>query len=294
MNRSTGASALFRALVRATLGSRVAVGLAAALVAAGVPASAADMPAMPRFVLSEAQTWIVTVSGNGVAQPRFPGAREYTAFGYPSVGIRRAGDPVRFTAPDDGISFTLFESPGLRFGPVARIQSGRYLSDDRRRLFGLRKIEWAVEPGAFVEFWPTQFLRTRVELRHGVNGHDGFVGTLSADYVQPVGRFILSLGPRFQFGDQAFNSRYFDVSPVEATLNGRVSPYSAGGGFNTVGALAAATYTFDETWSVTGYGGYNRLVGDSGRSPIVRRLGTPDQFTFGAKVSYSFSMPSLF
>lgn len=294
MTRPTDPSATPHAVRRAV--SRTKAGLGAALLATGLAsaASAADMPAMPRFALADATTWIVTISGNGVAQPRFPGARDYTAFGYPSVEIRKAGEPVRFSAPDDGISFTLFESPNFRFGPVARFQAGRYLSDDRRRLFGLRKVEWSVEPGAFVEFWPTQFLRARVELRHGVHGHDGFVGSLGADFIQPLGALTLSIGPRFQYGDEAFNSRYFSVSPVEATLNGRVSPYSAGGGFNTVGALAAATYTVNEQWAVTGYGGYNRLVGDAGRSPIVRSLGTPNQFTFGAKVSYSFSMPALF
>jgi MipA family protein len=287
MTRMTALSARFRTLHLALLLSGVST-------AAGAADLAADAPTMPRFALAQADTWIVTVSGNGVAQPRFPGARDYTAFGFPSVDFRKAGEPVRFSAPDDGVSFTVFESPVFRFGPVARFQSGRYLSDDRRRLFGLNKINWAVEPGAFFEFWPTQFLRTRVELRRGVNGHHGFVGSIGADYVLPVGQFVFSLGPRFQYGDEAFNSKYFSVSPLEAALNGQVTPYSAGGGFNTVGVLAAATYTLDERWAVTGYGGYNRLVGDSGRSPIVRRLGTPDQFTFGAKVSYSFSMPALF
>ena len=284
MTRSTVPSARFLSTLR----------LAALLGGLPVAAVAAALPEMPRFVLAQADTWIVTVSGNAVAQPRFPGSREYAGFGFPSVDFRRAGEPVRFSAPDDGVSFTLFESPIFRFGPVARFQAGRYLSDDRRRLFGLNKIDWAVEPGAFFEFWPTQFLRTRVELRRGVNGHHGFVGSLGADYVQPLGALTLSIGPRFQYGDEAFNSKYFSVSPLEAALNGQVTPYSAGGGFNTVGVLAAATYTLDERWAVTGYGGYNRLVGDSGRSPIVRRLGTPDQFTFGAKVSYSFSMPALF
>lgn len=269
---------------------------AALLISASVsPAAlAADMPSMPRFALAQADTWIVTLSGNGVAQPRFPGSRDYTAFGYPSVDIRRAGDPVRFSAPDDGVSFTLFESPALRFGPVARFQAGRYYSDDRKRLFGLNDVQWTIEPGIFAEFWPTQFLRTRVELRHGIHGHHGFVGSIGADYVQPIGALTLSLGPRFQFGDDSFADKYFGVSPIEAALNGRVTPYNPGGGFNTVGVLGAATYVFNEQWAVTGYAGYNRLVGDAGRSPIVRRLGTPDQFTFGTKISYSFSMPALF
>ena len=49
--------------------------------------------------------------------------------------------------------------PALRRG--RRYQSGRYFGDDRRNLFGLREVKWSVEPGAFVEAWPVEWLRAR-------------------------------------------------------------------------------------------------------------------------------------
>ena len=45
-----------------------------------------------------------------------------------------------------------------------------------------------------------------------------------------------------------------------------------------------------EQWATTVYAGYDRLVGDAGDSPITRRLGSQDQFTVGARLSYSFAI----
>lgn len=261
-------------------------------------AHAADMPlavqAAPTFTTVDPNTWIVTVSGNIQAIPQYPGAKDYTAVGYPSVDIRRAGEPKRFSAPDDGVSFSLYDTPNFHFGPTARFVPGRSFNDNRDALVGFRRVRFAVEPGAFVEFWPLDNLRTRFELRHGVYGHHGFTGTVAVDLVQPIGQFVFSIGPRFNFGDDAFAQKYFGVEPYAAAINGTIQPYRADS-FTSLGLLGALTYTFDPRWAVTGYAGYSRIVGSSALSPLAQgRFGTPDQFTAGLKVDYSFTMPALF
>jgi outer membrane scaffolding protein for murein synthesis (MipA/OmpV family) len=90
------------------------------------------------------------------------------------------------------------------------------------------------------------------------------------------------------FGDSNFADAYFSVTPFEASLNGLVTPYKASGGVTSVGVLASASYAWSEQWSTTVYAGYRRLVGDAADSSITRRLGSPDQFTVGASLSYSF------
>ena len=77
------------------------------------------------------------------------------------------------------------------------------------------------------------------------------------------------------------------ATPFEAALNGRVTPSRARGGVTSLGAL---TYQWSEQWTTTVYAGYDRLVGDAGDSPITRRLGSQDQFTVGARLSYSFAI----
>jgi outer membrane scaffolding protein for murein synthesis (MipA/OmpV family) len=231
--------------------------------------------------------WVTTIKGNITAGPKYPGADDYSIMGFPSVSFSRVGTPRRFSAPDDGLSFSVLDETSLRFGLVGRFQGGRYLADNRE-LFGLAKVPWAVEAGAFVEFWPVEFLRARAELRHGFNGHHGFVGDVGLDLVQNVGAFTLSVGPRMALGDSDFTETYFGVSPYEAVLNGRVTPYAAAGGITSVGALAGISYDWSPQWSTTAYVRYSRLVGDAADSPIVKQFGSENQIKAGVTVSYSF------
>ena len=284
-----------------TVRPRPLVALAAALGVglSGGASTAADLgyraqPSVPVFTEVDPNTWVVTVTGTFAAGPRYPGASSYSPFGYPSLDIRRAGDPRRFSAPDDGFSFSLYDSDVLRIGPTLRYVPGRYYGDDRRHLFGFRDARFAVEPGVFLELYPVPNIRTRLELRHGVYGHHGFVGTVGADYLVPVERFQFSFGPRFNIGDEAFARRYFSVEPFEAALNGRVLPYRADN-FFSAGVVGAVTYAPDATWAYTLYAGYSRILGSSADSPLVRRpFGDPNQYTIGVKVDYSFTTPALF
>ncbi|MGO4571013.1 MipA/OmpV family protein [Microvirga sp. 2TAF3] len=252
---------------------------------AAVPVQAADLLFSPEPIVPAG--WIVTVKGNLKVGPSYPGADDFSVFGFPSLSFRRAGTQERFSAPDDGLSFSFLEDSAVRFGVVGRFQGGRYLKDDRR-LFGLEKIDWAVEPGVFVEYWPVAFLRARAELRHGVNGHRGFVADLGLDLVQTLGAFTVSVGPRLALGDSEFMETYFGVTPFEAALNGQVTPYKPSGGVTSVGATAGVSYNWSEQWSTTAYVTYKRLVGDAADSPIVKRFGSENQVGLGLTVSYSF------
>ncbi|MGO4705250.1 MipA/OmpV family protein [Microvirga sp. 2MCAF38] len=263
-------------------GYLIAFSLAACVVS---PVLAADIKA-PTAAPSPSG-WIVTLTGQGEVGPSYPGSNKFSGFGYPSIDYRRVGEPPRWIAPDDGIDFTILNVSGFRAGPVVRFESGRYLSSDRR-LFGLRKVNWSIEPGLFVEYWPANWLRARAEVRYGVNGFDGFVGDLALDLIGREGPYTFSVGPRMSFGDSNFTEAYFSVTPFEASLNGLVTPFKANGGVTSAGVLASASYKWSEQWTTTVYAGYRRLVGDSADSPITRRIGSPDQFLVGASLSYSF------
>lgn len=254
-------------------------------------AQAADIAREPVPVVV-ADEWIVTPEGTVGINPRFPGSGKYSIFGYPSISYRHVGEPRRFSAPDDGFSVAVFDSPFFRFGPVARFRYGRFLDDDRR-LFGVKDVRWAIEPGAFAEVWPIPSLRARMEIRHGINGHHGFVGNVAVDWVQPWERFTFSLGPRLAWGDDDFTRTYFGVRPFEAAINGILPPYRPDGGVWSVGGLASVSYDWSEAWRTTVFGGYDRLVSDAAASPIVRRIGSRDQFTFGLTLAYSFRMQAL-
>lgn len=277
--------------LRSTL---LAVSLLAALPAV---TQAADLQRSTRVVAPAAPApvetgYIVTISGDVQAAPRFPGSEEMSVFFYPGIDWRRVGEPERFKAPDDGISFTLYETSWFSFGPTARIIGSRNPKDDRD-FVGLHKVDYTIEGGAFLEVWPVEFLRARAEIRQGFNGHEGLVGNVGLDFVQRYGAFTFSIGPRLAFGDSDFTREYFGVTPIEAALNGQVTSFRPDGGLTSVGGLASLRYKWSEQWSTTVYGGYDRLVEDAGRSPVSRVLGSRDQYIVGAQLSYSFYFPGF-
>lgn len=235
--------------------------------------------------------WILTLGATVSGSPRYEGANIYGPSVFPTFDIRRADEPATFSSPDDGFEIALFGNRRYAIGPVFDFRGGRYRSDTAK-LYGLRDVPWTIESGIFAEFWPIEdHLRTRVEVKHGFRGRaDGFVGDLSVDWVERIGRLTLSGGPRLSAGDSNYMDANFGVLPTEAIANRMVSPYDAKAGVKAVGAGAALRYDWSQAWATTGYLRYDRLVSNAAGSPIVRRLGSPNQWTLGLQVEFSFAV----
>jgi outer membrane scaffolding protein for murein synthesis (MipA/OmpV family) len=234
--------------------------------------------------------WIATVGGTAVVAPRYPGAEKYGLSGLPSLSFRRAGTPLEFSAPDDGLDYTLYGTSTFKFGPVANLRPGRSAGIDAR-LSGLDNYHWTLEAGAFAEYWPVEnVLRTRFELLHGLRGRDGVVANVSADLVQKFSAFTLSGGPRLALADGAVMESEFGVRPLAALRNGLVPPFDPHGGVKSAGYEIALSYDWSDQWRTTVFQRFDRLVGDAAASPITRRFGSPDQFTFGLGANYSFAV----
>ena len=267
--------------------------LACLFLASATIASAADLERPTSGQLATApDDWIVTVRAKAIASPEYPGSKDYSFFGYPALSLRKASSPATFSAPDDNVSLALFDRGWLKAGPVGKFVSARRASE-HSELFGIHNVGWTVELGGFVEIWPSDRFRTRFEVRQGIRGHEDIVGTVAADWVQPLGNWTFSIGPRVNIVGNRFADRYFSISPIEAAFNGRVTPFKARGGFESIGATGAATYQWSPAWGTTAYVRYERLIGDAGRSPMSSVLGTRNQWTVGGNISYSFAMKPL-
>jgi outer membrane protein len=257
-----------------------------------VQAKAPPPKPVPQPPLGEpAYSWLLTINGTVLYAPDFPGARTYGFVAFPSLSFRRSDKTAAFQAPDDGVSIAIFGDSQWSVGLTGRYTAGRYRTYDPARLYGIQDAKWAVEPGLFAEYWAVgDTLRLRGEVRYGLNGYNGVVGTLAADYVARVGQFTLSAGPRVQIAGSEYMDTYFSVSPTDALDNGRVSAYSASPGVKSVGLAAAATYKWNDAFSTTLRGGYDRLVGSAADSPIAKTIGSLNQFTVGATASYTFDI----
>ena len=80
-----------------------------------------------------------------------------------------------------------------------------------------------------------------------MNGHDGLVGDLAADFIVRDGdQTIFSIGPRAHWGDNTFHDAYFGV-PL-AIPAASLTAYDPGGGFYSVGGRAGPR----NAWAATG------------------------------------------
>lgn len=264
-------------------------GLAMRFLLAGVAAlslargcAAAELTPPPK---TDAKGWIVTVSVIGAVRPSFPGSSEMTGYPFPAVSFRRVGEPEAFSTPDEGFGLDVLDMGYLKAGPVANFtfERGR-----QPQLFGLHTVGLTHEVGGFVEAYPIDHFRVRAEMRQGVDGHKGFVAAFYADAYETLGAFRLSVGPRLNFGDNTYANAFFSVTPFEALLNGRLTPYQATGGFTAAGGMATVRYDLNDLTSVSIYGGGQRLLGSVGSSPIPNVAGSRNQFNAGLAVSRSF------
>ena len=179
----------------------------------------------------------------------FPGANSVSIWPTGYISYRRPGEPEPFVSPDDGLGIALLDLPWIKAGPVARFISERTLSGgfgsigNNDNFFGLHNVGFTAELGGFLELWPTDFIRARLEARQGVSGAQGFDANIELDLSSSYGAFTFAAGPRFQFGDDQFMSAYFSVTPAEAFLNGNVFPYQAMAVWLSVGGLGSIKYT---------------------------------------------------
>jgi MipA family protein len=278
--------------------------VAALLAVHGGAAAAADLDqsVSPFVGKSAAATsdWVVTIGGELRADPAWPGAPTtlYQPGGYPLFNIRKPGDPPFFFGARDGFGVPLVDRGQLEFGPVGTINWPRYGSQ-YAQLRGLGDVDWAVELGAYAQYWPTSWLRIRGELRQGVGAETGQTGDLFVDAIVPAGQFRFSGGPRLTVQSAAALSPYFSITPAQAAASGAsgfapLTPYNVSGGFYSYGGGSQVEYFFNRQWQVHAIFEYERITGSAADSPLVTMRGSPNQYTVGAGATYTFNMRPLF
>ena len=264
-----------------------AIIVAALIVFSGVkPSSAADTSNVA-FAGVPMDSWIVTVKANAVASPAWTGSNAWSGVAYPSLSFRKAGEKPRWSSPDDGISIDGIQMAGISLSPVFKYRAGRY-NGARPELSGIHDTRWTLEGGIAANAWITPNIRARAEIRRGFRGKDGFEASFGADFVQSFRSWTFAIGPRMTLADASFMRNHFGVTQRDARLNGNVTPYKPSAGLKSLGFYASATYEINQSWSTTLHGGYDRLVSGAADSPIIKKIGSPNQYMIGLTVAYSF------
>lgn len=217
-----------------------------------------------------------------MAKPRYPGSDEVIAVPFPLIAVSRFFVPGFGQVIDGEKSqnrFTLY--PSFNF-------NGKRDSSDSNELEGLKDVDWAVEVGLGAAY-RYDWIRGFVEVRQGFNGYSGQVAEFGVDAIfDPTERMELMVGPRAGWGSDGYMSTYFGITGKEAAKSPVYNkPYDAEAGFNTVGLAATGSYELTDRTKLYVRGGWDRLIGEAGDSPIVKE-GNENQFYGGAGLTYKF------
>lgn len=236
---------------------------------------------------------IATVGAGIQTYPRFPGARAQRTAPLPLFDLSRAGQPLTFKAPDQGIgSGIVGGGSAFELGPAIQWEYSRRPGRDVPA--GVPAVGFTVEAGGFVEAMLGRSLRLRAEARQGLGGHKGTILDLSADALlrDPADTTLFSIGPRLRMSDARYQRAYFGVAPAASAATG-LAAFAPRAGAHAVGLWSSVKHRLGGAWGVYAYAGCDRLVGDAARSPLVRRYGRRDQVSGGIALTYSFRAPGL-
>ncbi len=200
--------------------------------------------------------YVIDIGVAGFVNPKYDGADEYIIYPLPLIAFSR------FYLPGYG-QIEKDRTDGIFFYPSFGFVGERSASDSSR-LAGTRRIPWAGEIGLGGGFRHDWF-RAFIEIRHGFNGHRGFVGRAGIDVISEItDDLTFTFGPRIDAADGSYMDTYFSV-PAGASRG----PFDADGGFKSVGAIIRASYSLTDTWGLHLQGGYDRLINTAADSPIT-------------------------
>ena len=239
---------------------------------------------------------LITLGTNIVYAPKFEGSKTNDFSIWPIISWRNQSSKEWLDMPTDGLDYAVIETDKFRMGPVGYLRWQRNnptikLRGYQRIGMGKEQIDVSVEAGLFAEYWPVEWLRTRLELRETVVGANGLLAIAAMDFVwRPQPALTLSLGPRLTIGDERFMDSYYGITPGQSLVTG-LSAYDPGAGIRSVGVAGLARYKLSEAWTTQAFFEYQHLASTASDSPVISVRGSPDQLLVGAGLSYTFRAP---
>jgi outer membrane scaffolding protein for murein synthesis (MipA/OmpV family) len=226
------------------------------------------------------------------AVPEYEGASEQQAIPFLAGRYDFGGRSIAL----EGLALRadLLPSDVWEAGPAMTYTFGR--DEDAGSIVSrLDKIEGAVEAGGYVSrTWATgpdggRGVRVAVQAVQDISDvHDGWIATPSISVSRALTpRLRVSTELSANFVSDEYAQTYFGLTPAGSSATG-LPVFAAGGGLKDVGLGFNWNYALNDTWSVTGYSGYRRLVGDAADSPLVDGIGDANQYTAGFGTGMAF------
>ncbi|OEU75589.1 MAG: hypothetical protein BA869_10765 [Desulfuromonadales bacterium C00003107] len=225
--------------------------------------------------------------GLGVAAvPDYEGSDDYEAVPIPYVSVTwESGRFIRLSG--NRLGANILAGGTWQFGPVLQFRSKRDDDVDNSAVSKLRKVDNAVEAGAFVGFKASNWDISAQVVNDVSDEHEGMLATAKAGYTMESGNFSTRVGLSSTYADDDYMDTYFSIDADNAARSG-LSTYSADSGIKDVGIDLNMRLRMSDSWEVMGLLGYTKLLNDAKDSPIVDQEGDDNQFMAGLTVIYNF------
>ncbi len=231
--------------------------------------------------------WYLKIGATGFLGPKYEGAPKRMLQAAPLVSLGKAGSTVRFSSRNDNMSYAFFDQGSFRAGVTGKLIFRRD-EDTSSDLEGLEPVKFGGELGGFAEVYPTDWMRVRAEVRHGVRSHHGVAADVAADAFADVSSNVrISGGPRLTAATRDYFDAYYGVNATESAASG-LSTYEPYGGLHSVGLGAAITWAATDRLETIAYAEYRRLMGAAADSSLVRERGSRNQLLVGLGATYRF------
>jgi MipA family protein len=224
--------------------------------------------------------WLVTINGKMITTPSFPGSDAYSFIHFPAVSVNSPDTADHWIGRDQNLSLVLFSpDPSLAIGALSHYAPER----GQQSYFSTKDKRWSVEPGIFAEYWASpDTVRIRGEVRFGADGSSGITGSLGADYVQRLGKFVFSVGPRFGMNGIDYTAAQYNNDFSNLGLTG------SGVDARSFGAAGLVKFAAGQNWSTSVYANYDRVTfsNSSGATP---KTSVNDDVRVGASIDFTLS-----
>ncbi len=186
----------------------------------------------------------------------------------------------------------------LELGPVAGLRSNRSGKVADPQVNALGELDTAVELGlrGGIGLGGIANRTDRLSLTASVvwdvaGAHDSYRISPAIQYSTLVGsRTLVTASLTASFAPDAYARYYFGITPAGSTASG-LAAFDPDGGLESIGTNVLAAYSLSGKrtgWALFGIASYSRLQGDFAASPIVRDVGSANQFFGSAGLAYTF------
>ena len=219
--------------------------------------------------------------------PDYEGSEDYEAVPVPYFSAQWKNNGRFVTLDGSVLKINLLTDETWSFGPVLQYRKKRDDDVDNNAVSRMRKIDAAIEAGAFLgyKFDSWDFgIQVATDVS---NEHDGTLATARTGYTFKADRMSTRIGVSLTYANDDYMDTYFSVDAVDSGRSG-LSVYKAESGIKDIGVDLMLRYNMTDNWDIRGALAYIALLNDAKDSPVVDDEGESGQLKASVVVIYNF------